>query len=419
MKKITFLFVITLLSISLKTNKSLAAAFATDSHSTSVIGTSFAGQATGAHDISDSFSNAANLSDIDKSQLVLSTIFLDINIDEDNTSAQYSNSNPVSGSRNDDAGEDALIPAFYFATPINDKTTFGLGVTMPFALATKYDEEWVGRYHAVESSIQTININPQIAYELLEDKLSVGFGFQAQYMKAVLTKIADFGVFTMNPGTNDQFAKAKGDDWGYGFTLGTKYKINDKLEAGIGYRSKIKHKLNGDIKAGTYESEIDAPITTPEILDMGLKYQLTDNAEILSDVIWTRWSRINSLDIIAYSNSSILSESQLMDLQDAWKYALGLNFKANNKWLLRLGTSYETSAVDKYRRPSIPSGNKLSIGTGFSYKLNENSNIDFAYMHQFLSKVQSDLESTSKTSSLETNYKTSVDIFALGFKYEF
>ena len=47
--------------------------------------------------------------------------------------------------------------------PLGDRVRAGLGITAPFGLRTSYPDEWVGRYHAVDSELRTVNINPALA----------------------------------------------------------------------------------------------------------------------------------------------------------------------------------------------------------------------------------------------------------------
>lgn len=283
------------LSILLSPSLSYGAGFATDSHSASALGTSYAGSVSGANDISDSFFNPATLSNVKKNQLVLSSVYINFKVDDDNSSAVYnSNSSSVSGVRSDRQTTEAFVPDGYFASKINDKTTFGLSITSPFGLSTSYNPNWVGRYYAIDSEINSVNFNPMLSYEL-NKKLSLGFGLQAQYIKATLTNAADVGgLFFSNPGSSDGFAKTKGDDWGFGFNLGAKYKLNDKLELGIGYRSAIKHKIEGKVKLdsssiGNLSSSFNSKLVTPENLTIGFKYDVNDKLSLLHDTSWTRW----------------------------------------------------------------------------------------------------------------------------------
>ena len=414
------LILIAVLAIIIPTNNLSAAAFATYSHSASALANSYAGSTAGAHDISDSFENPANLANIDSRQLIISAAYLDVDIDPDNVHGTYGNNSTATGTEENNAGVNALIPAFFFALPVNDKLSLGINTTVPFGLETKYDKSWVGRYHAIESKIQTANINPAFSYSF-NNKLSVGAGLQFQYIQGVLTKMVDAN----GSGTSDAFGKAKGDDWGYGYNFGLKYKINPKLKIGLGYRSKIEHKIEGktEVAALNMSSHFLLPLTTPEILTLGINYKINNKFELLYDTSWTRWSRIKNMSLTATENSS-LNESSILNWQDSFKYSLGLNYRLNQKLLLRSGTAYEQRAVDKYRRPSVPSGDRIWASLGFEYKFKPGMKIDLAYLHQFHSKVSSNLEKKSITQaidvgSLSADYKNSLNTFAIGFGWEF
>ena len=58
-----------------------------------------------------------------------------------------------------------------------------MALTSPFGLATTYGSGFVGRYQADKTTLQTININPAIAYRVT-DWLSIGAGLSAQYAEA-------------------------------------------------------------------------------------------------------------------------------------------------------------------------------------------------------------------------------------------
>ena len=68
----------------------------------------------------------------------------------------------------------------------NSRFYFGLGITSPFGLAAKYDEDWFGRYNSTEIKLLTINVGPTVAYKVSE-QLSIGGGVDFQYAYAELT----------------------------------------------------------------------------------------------------------------------------------------------------------------------------------------------------------------------------------------
>jgi long-chain fatty acid transport protein len=128
---------------------------------------------------------------------------------------------PGLGLGNDDGGTDNVVPNAFFAMDINDRMRFGLGITAPFAVSTSYGKGWVGRYHAVDSELLTVDINPSIAYRV-NDNLSIGGGVSAQYADAKLTQ----ALFNPLSPTKDGYAEVKADGWGFGYNLGATYEFD-------------------------------------------------------------------------------------------------------------------------------------------------------------------------------------------------
>src|SRR5690606_17826412 len=66
---------------------------------------------------------------------------------------------------------------------------FGIGLGVPFGLATKYDKPWLGAAHATSFEIRTLNLNPSVAYKL-NDALSIGVGLNWQRLDAKYERVA-------------------------------------------------------------------------------------------------------------------------------------------------------------------------------------------------------------------------------------
>ena len=84
-----------------------------------------------------------------------------------------------------DAGEDAIVPALY-AMDSHGDWRFGLGVNVPFGLSTKYEDDWIGRFAAIDSDVKSVNVNPALSYRL-NQYFSLGAGIQLQHIDARLT----------------------------------------------------------------------------------------------------------------------------------------------------------------------------------------------------------------------------------------
>jgi long-chain fatty acid transport protein len=395
---------------------SLAAGYSTSLYSASGLGNSYAGSVNGMHDASDIFFNPAVTAGLKKSQFIISASYLMLNVDPDNSSASFANGNKVTGTDSHDAGVDSVVPSFYLATPLTKNTTFNFAVTSPFGLATKYDDNWTGRYRAIESSITTININPSFAHKI-NDQFSVGFGFQAQYLETLLSEA------TYYPGsTSDGFGKLTGSDWGYGYNFGANFKLNEQWKFGLGYRSKIDYKIAGSTEIVAYNmySGLDAKISTPESLTLGANFKATKKIELAYDLTWTRWSRLKSLTVNSYQNSA-LSSTTNFNWHDSLMHSVGANFTLNDKWLLRTGVAYEKDAVtDANREPRIPTADKIWLSFGFNYKIGNGFSLDSSYLHQIYRTAQINLtDSSDYVSSLSARVSTRVDVISLAIKKEF
>lgn len=398
---------VTSLALVIAGGDAMAAGYSTELTSTSGLANSYAGSVTGIHDVSDMFFNPAILSDVENGEFVLSASYLDLKI---NTNGGSKSDGTSQTANVHDAGVNGVVPALYVAKRINEDAVFGLAITSPFGLATRYTDNWQGSDRAIASSITTININPSVSYKVNKD-LSLGAGFQAQYYRAQLTSSTASTYYT----------KVQGSDWGYGFNLGAKYQATENLKFGIGYRSKIDHNIVGTVQAhGFGYSDMQAKTSTPESLTIGTAYKLNPATELAYDLTWTRWSRLKSLQVHAYQNSN-LSATSSFNWHDSFLHSVGANFTLNDKWLLRTGLAYEKEAMtDANRNPAVPASDKVWTSIGFNYKFSKTLSVDATYLHQFYRNAVTNLKGNgSTTQDINVHYKTKVDVFSLALKKEF
>ncbi len=163
-----------------------AAGFALVEQSMSGLGNAYAGGAAGAEDASTIFYNPAGMTRLNGQQLIVGTHVVMPSVKFHNEGSTHVTGLPLSGGNGGDGGVTKPVPNLYYSRKVSDKFSVGMGINAPFGLATDYDKNWVGRYHAVESDVLTVNINPSIAYKIT-DNLSFGAGFNVQYMKAKLS----------------------------------------------------------------------------------------------------------------------------------------------------------------------------------------------------------------------------------------
>ncbi len=125
-------------------------------------------------------------------------------------------------------------PHLYSTYQLTHATWFGLGIFSRFGLGTEFDDTWPGRYNTYNAVIQTVSVNPNVAFKV-SDKLSLAAGISWMWLDLTLEQKIDFGAMVGNPNALDvdQSLTGGGDDSGYGFNLALHYKACEKMSLGI------------------------------------------------------------------------------------------------------------------------------------------------------------------------------------------
>ncbi len=407
------------------------AGFALMEHSASGIGRAYAGSAAGAEAESSIYYNPAGIASVDSPSIVVGSHMLMTSVDFDGGSSYPAlGGAPLAGGDGGDAGVNAVIPNIYFVTGIADNLAVGVGLFVPFGLSTDYNEGWSGRYHALESTLETININPTIAWQVSE-KLSVGAGFSAQYAEAKLSSAIDFGTITgVAPGMLDGKGTMNGDDWGYGFDVGVIYAFTPESKLGISYRSAIKHKLEGKAhfnvpapvsaiqSLGVFvDTKGSAKIELPANVSLGGTQKIGEDFALMFGVTWTEWSSFDELRVKydSFQADSVTDESW----NNAWLFSLGGEYYANEDWTLRAGTAFDESPVPNvdHRTPRIPDSDRIWLTCGMGYKVSDNIILDFGYAHVFFDDSKVNLISETGD-NLVGDYSGSADVFSMQLKWD-
>ena len=426
------------------------------------LGTSFAGGAALADEASTIAKNPAGLTRLQQpeAQANLHTIFIQADFkDEGSTNAVGS---PMIGTE-DDGGTDVFVPSLFASMPVSDRLVFGLGIHSPYGLATDYDDDWVGRYHATSSELITLNFNPSVGYKIL-DWLSLGLGLSAQYIDADLQNEVDFGltagrVAGSEPAAQmlsqnlDGSCKVTGDDWGYGFNVGVLLEPTDQTRFGIHFRSQIKHDISGDsdfekvptaddlaplgpgagpiaagLAANFNDPDVDSDITLPATLSFSAYHEFNEQWAIMADATWTDYSQLDELRV-EFEND-LPDNVTTLDWEDTWRLSVGLNFKPTSNLVLRCGAAYDESPVPnkEARTPRVPDDDRIWASIGLGYTWFDRLTVDIGYSHLFIGDIDIEKTTSGNLQEFDENcprgnlvgeFDASADIVGLEVRYVF
>jgi long-chain fatty acid transport protein len=407
------IFSVLLISL-LVSGSAFGAGFALIEQSVSGLGNAFAGGAASAEDATTIFFNPAGLSRIKGTQFIggVHVVIPTNKFDNEGSThvLQPLTTVPLMGGNGGDGGVTGIVPNAYISRQINDRFTFGLGINVPFGLETDYDSGWVGRYHALNSELLTVNINPTLAFRINEN-LSVGIGLSAQYLDATLSNAIDFGTldalpvalggfggaFALIPQAADGHVELTGDSWGYGFNLGLLYEFNQNTRIGLAYRSRVKHDIEGDadftsvppgmvVATGGWftDTDVEADLDLPDNASVSLFHQINPQWAVMADVTWTNWELFDEIrfEFASGQPDGVTTE----DWDDNFRYSVGVNYLPSQNWIIRGGAAYdETPIPDAARRtPRLPGEDRFWLATGFGYKFSDSLRFNIGYAHLFI-----------------------------------
>ncbi len=409
-----------------------AAGFFIAEQSVKGLGNAFAGWAASAEDASTIFYNPAGLTRLNRQ--------LDFGVHVIRPSSKFKNegstttrdlappffSQDTTGSDRGNAGVTVAVPNLYYAGVVTEKLRWGIGIFTPFGLATRYDEDWVGRYFAVESELKTVNINPAVAYRFLKAGLSIGGGVSAQYADGKLTSKFDGGAPAGVPGTNDANQELEGNDWGFGYNLGLLYEFSPQTRIGLQYRSRIDHTVKGSLTtteplpSESRGAKLD--LNLPDILSGSIYHQFASTPlAIMADATWMSWGRLKQLDVTVDDGTAF---AEVLDYQDTWRYAVGLTINPQEHWRVRTGFAYDETPVKNARTRSarIPDSDRTWLTLGFGWDPTDSLVLDLAYAHLIYDDAPIDISNTDvadTTHTLKGRYESDVDIISAQLSWTF
>ena len=317
-----------------------------------------------------------------------------------------------------------ILPHAYVAQPLPYGFTLGLGVAPEYGLGTHYNKRWSMAWDTRETTIEGIAFNPNLSYAVTED-WSVSAGMRLMYFS--FDQYSDQMAVSdgIKYGTIHDHLKGDNGMTDLGWQLSSRYKITEKLSAGIMYKSFIDCKIKGhnhtrvegyddsaigpqvqkgveaalapyiglpfyntlyqqtyafayseavqkahgqvDQGAASANGTASAKVRLPQSLTMGLNYDVLDDLHLGTALTWTQWSCMEGINFNLPGNHD---KTVKLKWNDVWRVGFGAAYDLTENFTLMGSYVFDQDPCRKYHGTSmLPPGNRhiLTFGLGYAW----------------------------------------------------
>ena len=362
---------------------------------------------------------------------------------------------------------------FWSSAAEGSRLAWGIGAYVPYGLTSQWTDDFPGRFTALRASIQTIYVQPTLAYAL-NDRWSLGFGPVVAHSAVELEQAADLSRVLLPTGTGTfgnlgiarrtEFARGEvtGDGWGFGFSAGVYGKLAEHWQFGARYLHGIDFEYEGEaaftqvttglilggavpnpanptgpplIPAGTevdvlvapqFEAggrlapqEVSARIAHPAQLQTGVTYTGFERTELSVEYAWLGWKAFKTLE----ADFEFAPDLELIeDYNNSSSLRVGAQHTFANGWAGRAGISGATSAAPPETvTPLLPEQDRYTLNLGAGLPLTSRWTLDagYAYVGTWGSRGRIDERPTRDLGAEDLNsgfYRLSANIFAISLK---
>ncbi|MDQ3192997.1 MAG: outer membrane protein transport protein [Bacteroidota bacterium] len=311
--------------------------------------------------------------------------------------------------------------AFGSARFLEDKLTFGIGVYTPFGSRGIWDDEWKGRFIIQEIALKIINFQPTLSWKV-SDKLAIGGGFVYSMGDFYLRKSLPLQDADGEYGS----AEIQGSGNGYGYNAGIHYVINEKLSAGLSYKSSIELNLTQGNAAFSVPSYLEpsfpsggltGSLKLPSTTSAGIAYKYSEKLLLAFDFNFVGWSSYDTLSIDLENNTEKLEDINSPKLfTDSYIIRMGAQYNLLPTLNLRLGAYFDKSPVPAGSLgPETPDTSKLGVTSGLSYIIKKRLNLDLSLL--WIEGMKRSFENDE--TGFSGSFKSRAFVTGIGLSYSF
>lgn len=336
----------------------------------------------------------------------------------------------ISGGDGGDPGRlDLPLPDIVISHRLGSRVAVGMSLSAPFGITLRFDPDWRGRYHSIDTVIRGVELVPAVAWQAT-DWLRVGLGLRAQAFDSEFSNDVDLGSYVQQavieeagfnattpacrlageptlPGKYDFHNRLESREFALAWQAGALLQLRRDLALGLSYRAPVPHRLDGaasrerrgwtleefhddpcltGVRVGlaamgrSYEDEVATPVaaatsdtgfstrlTLPETLSSSLVWQ-PGRWTVAGSLRWTRWSRLQSATVV-FDNATP-TVTQPLHFQDSVLAALGVGYRLHERWTVSAGFAQESSTVDDQSRSArAPDSERRYLSAGVGWRV--------------------------------------------------
>jgi long-chain fatty acid transport protein len=278
-----------------------------------------------------------------------------------------------------------LVPAFYYAHPLNERWSAGVSLTVPSGFGNEYGKSWSGRYLAEESDLTFVLLSGTVGYKLT-DRWSIGGGPMLMYTDS-MTKAR-----INNPVGKDGSVKLEEDGTALGWQLGLLYDLSNTARVGVVYRSEFDpdlsgkpkyHKLSPVLKdglkaLGIFNKNVDVDFKVPQQVQLGYYQEFRQDWSFTVDAVWLDMSEFG-IEHVSVGTDHVSLPSEF---QDSWAFTAGLRYQYRPDLAFSVGAAHMSSPASKRKRAiALPLDRIIAVGAGVEWQWKDyqiHTNLNYA-----------------------------------------
>ena len=366
----------------------------------------------------------------------------------------------------------SVVPHIFLNYRGAGRLAYGIGVYVPYGLTSQWTDSFPGRFSAKKASLQTIYVQPNIAFQL-NDNWSIGGGPIYGHSSVELVQAIDLAPIPTSTGgptfgqlgiaARTEFARVtlKGSSNAFGVTVGVHGKLTPTWEMGARFLSQLTFNYdNADatfeqrptglflapgnpfgLPAGTPVDAIVAPqfaaggaltaqkastkIRHPAQVQVGFAYTGLERTTLSMDYAYVGWRSFQKLPVTfaGTAPSKVIQE----DYNNTSSIRLGVEHRTTSGLALRAGFAAASAAApDETVTPLLPEMDRSYGMFGAGIPLMGRYALDASYAHIFTSgrrgRIDERATGTTTAQALALNsgfYTLNANIFSLSLKANF